>query len=93
MNNMRSPYHRIFILLLILITLSVGMHFLHDSQPGHSDSFGNNSGSCNGAIHYGILISAILGMLPTALIIKIDFINWQNLHSSRLFIIVPPPII
>jgi len=92
MNNIRIPHNLIIILLLILIMFSVGLHFLHDLQPGHSDSLGINSGSCNGAIHYGIISGVIPTMFFIALLVKIDPIHWQFPRTSKLSVFVPPPI-
>ena len=37
MNNARPSYHRVIVILLLLVTFSVGVHFVHDMLPGHSD--------------------------------------------------------
>jgi len=92
MNNIRSPYHRILILLLILITLSVGAHFLHDLQPGHSDILETSSGSCNGAIHSGIFMGVFPAMFLVALLVKIEPSFWQFPRTSKLTVFIPPPI-
>ena len=92
MNNLRDSFPKIFILLILLIMFSMGMHFLHDIQPGHSDLFGNTPGGCNAAIHYGFLASSFAGLLFVALIIKFKSIKWPSPRSRELYIIVPPPI-
>lgn len=92
MNNTRIfPPHIIF-LFLILIIFSVGVHFLHDLQPGHSDIFGSITGVCNGAIHYGIFMSMISGMILVALIVKIYTFLWQFPRLHKISVLVPPPI-
>ena len=92
MNNIQIPHNLTIIFLLILITLSVGVHFLHDLQPGHTDFLGISSGSCNGAIHYGIFASVIPTMFLIALLVKIETPRWQFPRPSKLSVIVPPPI-
>ena len=92
MNNIRIRYNLIIILLLLLITVSVGVHFLHDLQPGHSDILGISSGSCNGAIHYGIFTGVIHTMFLIALLVKIEPTCWQFPRTRKLSVFVPPPI-
>gem|GEM_PF-1311429 len=92
MNNIRIPHNLIIILLLILITLSVGVHFLHDLQPRHADILGISSGSCNGALHYGIFTGVIPTMFLIALLVKDESASWFFLRTSTLSVFVPPPI-
>lgn len=92
MNNKRIFSHFVLFLLLILILFSVGIHFLHDLQPGHSDIFGSSSGACTGSIHYGIIISFI----PSAFFITLLF-SYLSLYRlfprvNKLSIFIPPPI-
>ena len=92
MNNIRIPHNLIIFLLLLLITFSVGVHFLHDLQPGDSDIFGISSGSCNGAIHYGIFMGVILAIFLIAFFVKIELSCWQFPRTRKLSVFVPPPI-
>jgi len=92
MNNIRIPHNLVIIILLLLITFSVGVHFLHDLQPGHSDILGISSGSCNGAIHYGIFTGVIPAMFLIALLVKIEPTCWQFPQTRILSVFVPPPI-
>jgi len=92
MNKIRIPHNLIIILLLLLITFSVGVHFLHDLQPGHSDILGISSGSCNGAIHYGIFMGVIPAIFLISLFVKIEPTCWQFPRTRKLSVFVPPPI-
>ena len=92
MNNLRIPHNLIMILLLLLITLSIGIHFLHDLQPGHADILGISSGSCNGAIHFGFFTGVFPAMFLIALLVKIEPTCWQFPRKRNLSVFVPPPI-
>lgn len=88
MNKTRFLYF-----LIILIILSVGVHFFHDLQLGHSDTYGITSGSCTGAIHYGYSRTEIHLVLLVVLLAMIDLTSWLLSRASQLSVFVPPPII
>jgi len=92
MNNLRVSRHRFLIIMLILMILSIGVHFLHDLQPGHLDWIGSGSGICNGAIHFGITAATISGIVFVVLATKADPFLRLFHRSSRLSVFVPPPI-
>jgi hypothetical protein len=92
MNNLRLSNHHILFLLLILIALSVGIHFLHDLQPVHLSIFENSSGLCDESIHYVILMNAALEILFAVFLLKSCSAYRQIPRSCNLFAIVPPPI-
>jgi len=75
-----------------MITFSVGVHFLHDLQPGHSDILGISSGSCNGAIHFGLFSGEFPVMFLVVLLVKIEPTYWRFPRTSQLSVVVPPPI-
>jgi hypothetical protein len=92
MNNKRNSTHNIFLLMMILISLCIGIHFLHDLQPGHSDIFGSSTGVCTGIIHYGIIISFIPSAFFVGLLFNYSlfYILFPRVNKNSIFI--PPPI-
>lgn len=92
MNNARPSYHRVIVILLLLVTFSVGIHFVHDMLPGHSDVIGSSSGLCSGVVHFGIVLGAVPGMVLIALTIKIYPLRKSFLRLLNLPVFDPPPI-
>ena len=92
MNNKRISSHYILFLLLILVSFSVGIHFLHDLQPGHSDILGSRSGVCNGAIHNGFFVSLLPSVIFVTLLISVFSFYRQFPRLDKLSVFVPPPI-
>lgn len=92
MNSKRNSSQYILFLLVILVLFSVGIHFLHDLQPGHSDILGSRSGLCNGAIHNGIFVSLIQSVFFVTLLFSASPFHRQLPRLDALSVFVPPPI-
>lgn len=92
MNNARPSYHHVIVILLMLVTFSVGVHFVHDMLPGHSDVIGSGSGVCSGVVHYGVVPGVITGMIFMVLTIKIYPQHKSFLRLLKLPVFDPPPI-
>ena len=92
MNNARPSYHRVIVILLLLVTFSIGIHFVHDMLPGHSDVIGSSSGVCSGVVHFGVVPGVIPGMVLIALTIKIYHLDKSFIRLLKLPVFDPPPI-
>jgi len=92
MNNARISYHRVIVILLLLVTFSVGVHFVHDMLPGHTDVIGASSGGCSGVVHFGVVPGVIPGMVFMVLTIKIYPQRKSFLRLLKLPAFDPPPI-
>jgi hypothetical protein len=65
--------------LLMLVTFSVGVHFVHDMLPGHSDVIGSGSGVCSGVVHYGVVPGVITGAVLAHLVIMCSFLSCRGI--------------
>lgn len=92
MNNKRNSSQLILFLLIILVSFSVGIHFLHDLQPGHSDILGSRSGVCIGGIHSGFFMSLIPSVIFVTLLFSASPFHRQLPRLDKLSVFVPPPI-
>jgi len=91
MNNMRIPSPQIIFILLLLITISLGFHFLLDIQPGHSDVLTNSFGFCSSIIHFDIDLGLVNGLVLIVLMIIVQHPEKSFLRLLNILVFDPQP--